>query len=106
MIRRPGGVLDAFQLKPVAKLLRALVAIDGDFVIHTPAAYALDHNAVAAARGNGRRHDGVGDPVNVHWRRTIYREQSISVHRQLMDDLADCVPPKANWLPCFIGKVI
>ena len=71
MVGRPGDVVDVLEFKPVAKLFRALIAIDRDFVIFAPAADALDHDAVAAAQGNRRRHDGVGDPVDVHWRRTI-----------------------------------
>jgi len=32
----------------------------------TPPPDAFNHNAVSAAQGYWRRHDGVGNPVNMH----------------------------------------
>ena len=62
----PEDVADVFQAVVGAELVRAFAAVNGDFVVAAPAACALDHDTVAAAGGNRRWDDVVGQPVDVH----------------------------------------
>ena len=66
MISRPGNVLDAIDSIVLAQLSRSFVAINSDLVLRSPSPQTLDHNAVSAAQRNGRRDDGVRNPMNVH----------------------------------------
>ncbi|MGN6555671.1 MAG: hypothetical protein ACTHLW_18335 [Verrucomicrobiota bacterium] len=66
MVGRPGDVFDAFEVEPIAQLPRPLVSINGDFMFLTPAADAFYHDAVPAAQRDWRRHDCIGNPMDMH----------------------------------------